>query len=41
METENIPFNKILRRETRDIHSVSDALVNAKLAICKLQNYFI
>uniref|UniRef100_A0A0P4VW67 Heme oxygenase n=1 Tax=Rhodnius neglectus TaxID=72488 RepID=A0A0P4VW67_9HEMI len=33
METENIPFNKILRRETRDIHSVSDALVNAKLAI--------
>ncbi|XP_073989906.1 heme oxygenase isoform X2 [Rhodnius prolixus] len=35
METENIPFNKILRRETRDIHSVSDALVNAKLAIYK------
>uniref|UniRef100_A0A069DRB2 Heme oxygenase n=1 Tax=Panstrongylus megistus TaxID=65343 RepID=A0A069DRB2_9HEMI len=33
MESENVPFNKILRNETRDIHSISDALVNAKLAI--------
>ncbi|XP_058130463.1 uncharacterized protein LOC131287986 [Anopheles ziemanni] len=29
---ESIPFSKQLRIATRDIHSVSDALVNAKLA---------
>ncbi|KAL1139281.1 hypothetical protein AAG570_006267 [Ranatra chinensis] len=28
----SIPFNKQLRKATREIHSVSDALVNAKLA---------
>ncbi|KFB45396.1 hypothetical protein ZHAS_00013325 [Anopheles sinensis] len=35
---ESIPFSKQLRIATRDIHSVSDALVNAKLAFALYDN---
>lgn len=28
-------FSKCLRKETRDVHKISDALVNAKLAFGK------
>lgn len=33
MGNENIPFTKQMRKATRDVHDVSDALVNAKLAV--------
>lgn len=33
--TEDIPFTKQMRQATREIHAVSDALVNAKLAFGK------
>lgn len=29
------PFSKRMRRETRDVHKISDALVNAKFLMCK------
>lgn len=29
------PFTKRMRRETRDVHKISDALVNAKFLMCK------
>lgn len=32
-------FSKLLRKETRDIHKISDALINAKLAFGKNWNY--
>ncbi|XP_052866910.1 heme oxygenase 1 [Anopheles cruzii] len=37
-ETPSVPFSKQLRIATRDIHSVSDALVNAKLAFALYDN---
>ena len=30
---EDIPFTKQMRKATRDIHNISDALINAKLGI--------
>ncbi|XP_052888695.1 heme oxygenase 1 [Anopheles moucheti] len=35
---QNVPFSKQMRLATRDIHSVSDALVNAKLAFALYDN---
>ncbi|XP_049278460.1 heme oxygenase 1 [Anopheles funestus] len=35
---QSVPFSKEMRRATRDIHSVSDALVNAKLAFALYDN---
>ncbi|XP_043238504.1 heme oxygenase-like isoform X1 [Amphibalanus amphitrite] len=35
---EDIPFTKQMRKATRDIHSVSDALINAKLGIALSDN---
>ncbi|XP_058059470.1 heme oxygenase 1 [Anopheles bellator] len=37
-ENPSVPFSKQLRIATRDIHSVSDALVNAKLAFALYDN---
>uniref|UniRef100_A0A2M3ZJ28 Heme oxygenase n=1 Tax=Anopheles braziliensis TaxID=58242 RepID=A0A2M3ZJ28_9DIPT len=37
-EKSNVPFSKQLRIATRDIHNVSDALVNAKLAFALYDN---
>ncbi|XP_049535816.1 heme oxygenase 1 [Anopheles darlingi] len=37
-EKPNVPFSKQLRIATRDIHNVSDALVNAKLAFALYDN---
>lgn len=31
-------FTKRMRRETRDVHKISDALINAKLAFGKFLN---
>ena len=31
-----VPFTTVMKRETRKAHSLSDALINAKLAIGKL-----
>ncbi|XP_022199065.2 heme oxygenase 1 [Nilaparvata lugens] len=33
-----VPFNKQLRKATRDVHAMSDALVNAKLAFAMSDN---
>lgn len=32
MAANDVPFSKQMREATRDIHALSDALVNAKLA---------
>ncbi|RZF34103.1 hypothetical protein LSTR_LSTR009744 [Laodelphax striatellus] len=36
--TSEVPFNKQLRKATRDVHAMSDALVNAKLAFAMSDN---
>ena len=33
MDIEEIPFNKQLRHVTREIHTISDVLINGKLAL--------
>ena len=33
-------FTKQMRKATRDVHAVSDALVNAKLAFGKIPYFF-
>lgn len=38
MTSDEIPFNKKLRLVTREVHSISDALVNAKLAFALSNN---
>ncbi|XP_071450199.1 heme oxygenase 1 [Hetaerina americana] len=38
MESTDIPFTKQMRKATREIHDVSDALVNAKLAVALSNN---
>lgn len=39
-EAKDEGFSKRMRKETRDVHKVSDALINAKLAFGKQLNIF-
>lgn len=36
--TNDVPFHKLMRKATRDVHALSDALVNAKLAFALSDN---
>lgn len=32
-DQKSIPFSKRMRKDTREVHGISDAMINAKLAL--------